>query len=401
MTVQSRGVFLLVTTLMSSIALVASDICIPALPQMATYFDCSSTEIQMSFTLFLLVLGLCQLIYGSLSDRFGRKNILIMGFSLFILASYLCAISTSLSEFLCYRVLQAVGGGVGSVLTRAIVADRFDRLEAVKIFTTIFPIVGLSPALSPLIGGYLTHLFDWRSTFIAMVVFGIIALVLILLCLDEKKRPNLQEQTFAKKQYGYSELFKNFEFLGYAFIVCTGYSAFRCYTTESPFVFDNQGYVSHEMGYFYITLSVTYVIGNLIAKRLISKIMIEKVLRVGMSFFVLGGVGMVLGTLFFPESPLSIIVPMSLVTFGNGFLFPVGSAAAMASVPSAHSGTASGLLGSLQLGFAALTINWIGEICGGQAFWMSLYLIFIIMFGLLSYFFVVYGAKERGVRMDG
>ncbi len=416
MSVERRGIFLFLIILMSALGLVASDICLPALPEMAIYFDCTQTEIQMSFSVFLLTLGICQLIYGTLADKFGRKKILVIGFSLFSVASLLCAFSTTLSEFIFCRALQAVGASVGSVLSRAIVADRFNRLEAVKVYTTTYPIVGLSPAIAPFVGGYLTYFFDWRATFCFMALFGILAVMLVMIFLVDKSKPlpdilldvketaaganfsreldsfNSSPKTFLENC---TEIFRNMEFLGYAFIVCAGYAVFRCYTTESPFVFNKQGFVAEEIGYFYITLSMAYVCGNLAAKKLVTKLSIDKVLSIGMFFFVFGGLCLLTMALLYPENPLAIIIPMSFVVIGNGFLFPVGSAAAMSSVPMNFSGTASGLLGALQLILAALCVNWIGEMCGGQAFPMALYLISIIMFGLFSYLVVVLGSKIR------
>jgi len=244
--------------------------------------------------------------------------------------------------------------------------------------------VGLSPAIAPFIGGYLTHFFDWRSSFYFMALLGIVVFVLIAVYLEDKPRSKKAKseieltsyEAWDARSYGYLDIFKNTIFLGYTFILCISYSVFRCYTTESPFIFDNQGFVAHEIGYFYITLSIAYLIGNLGAKRLVSLWSVDKALGVGFLFFVLGGLTLVGSAYFYSENPLAIILPMSIITIGNGFLFPIGSAAAMSSVPSHFAGGASGLLGSLQLSLAALTVYYIGAVSAGRAFPMALYLIF-------------------------
>lgn len=395
---QKKGLFLLLMILMSSVGLVASDICLPALPEMATYFECQQTDIQASITVFLFVLALSSLVYGRLSDRFGPKIILLFGYSLFTLASIFAARADTLTELIVFRGLQAMGSAVGSVLSRAIIADRFNKTETVKIFTTIYPIIGLSPAISPFIGGYLTHFFDWRANFYFLAGLGIVVFMLISLFLEDTSRDARAQRKKELSDYGYGDVIKNIFFLGYACILCMSYAVFRCYTSESPFVFDKQGFVAEEIGYFYITLSIAYLIGNLGAKKLVSFCSIEKALSIGFLFFVFGGVSLVLSAYFFAANPLAIIVPMSIITIGNGFLFPIGSAAAMSSVPIHFTGGASGLLGSLQLSIAALSVYYIGGVSAGRALPMSLYLLCMISLGFLSFLLMIYRAKRSALR---
>lgn len=394
MSVKIPLIFLIVIIMMGSVSLFATDIYVPALPIMAAHFNCTQSEIQMSFSVFLLGLAICQLLYGVLCDFFGRKRMTIFGLMVFILSSFLCAFSVSLSDFLLARILQAIGAGVGSVVVRAMIADRFDRTQAVKVFSTTFPIIGLSSAIAPLIGGYLTMFFSWRASFYFMALYGFITLFLVIFYLKEPRKekelaPMGNSMNFKKAWNGYLSVFKNLNFLGYALVICCGFAVFRCYTVESPFVFDNQGYVVHETGQFYIALSIAYIIGNLMAKKLVTKAPIERVLSIGFLFFVTGGLMLVLGAFHIEKSPYMVIIPMAIVTLGNGFLFPTGSAGAMTSVPNSFAGMASGLMGALQFVSAAFCTNWIGELCRGHALWMSLFIITIIFFGFCCFLFLV------------
>ncbi len=390
--------FLIVITMMSSVSLFATDVYLPALPDMAIHFNCSQTDIQLSFTVFLLGLAACQLVAGVLSDRFGRKNIVILGFSVFIVSSVLCACAATLSQFIIFRIMQAMGGGVGSVISRALVVDRYDRQGAVKIFSTIFPIVGLSAAIGPFIGGYLTFFWGWQSIFYFIAFFGVVILSSVAYCLksEEVRKPRIHpKRAMVLQAQGYWDVMCNFEFLAYAFIICTSFSVFRSYAVESPFVFSNQGYAAEEIGGFYILLSLAYIIGNLSAKKLINHRSVKQVLRVGILFSVVGGICMVASTIFFTNSPYAIIIPMTIITTGNGFLFPVASAGAMTSVRGEFAGTASGLMGALQFILAAICINWVGELCHGEAVYMSLFVGLIILMGLGCYFLLsVYNRKE-------
>lgn len=385
-------IFLVVIITMGSIGLLATDIYLPALPEMAAYFNCSQPEIQSSFTVFLLGLAVCQLVYGVLCDRFGRKRVTLFGVTLFIIASILCATVESIDHFMLARILQAIGGGVGSVVTRAIIADRYTRIEAVKVFSTTFPIIGLSAAIGPFIGGYLTYFFNWKATFYFVAIYGFITLLLVIFYLEENKVEKdllAHRRSISKTLQGYFQVLRNPNFLGFAFIICAGFAAFRSYSVESPFVFEAEGFVAEEMGGFYFTLSLAYIVGNLLAKKLVNKISVERVLRVGFCFFVLGGLCMVFGSMYVDKTPYAIILPMGLVALGNGFLFPTGSAGAMTSIPHNSSGMASGLLGALQFITAALCINWIGELCHGHALSMSIFIGTIIIGGLCSFLFLV------------
>lgn len=390
--------FLSIMALMSAVGLFATDIYLPALPEMTLYFNCSQTEIQSSFTTFLLGLAVCQLVAGVLADRFGRKRVVLSGLVLFISASILCAYATNLTEFILCRLLQAMGGGVGSVVSRAIVANRFDRQGSAKAFSTIFPVVGLSSAIAPLIGGYLTYFFSWRSTFFFMAGFGVVVLLMVIFYLknaDVKRTIALDEQKPTRIQ-GYLGIVRNVEFLGYALILCAAFSVFRSYTVESPFVFNNQGYGVNEIGYFYITLSLAYLMGNLTAKKLVNTRSVEKVLKVGLMIFALGGFSMIAASLMFGDNPYAIILPMAMITLGNGFLFPISSAGALTAVPGAFSGTASGLMGAIQFTMAAFCVHWVGDLCQGQALQMAVFIGTIILIGLLSYFLlIVYRPKTR------
>lgn len=385
--------FLALVTLMMSVNLFATDIYLPALPQMALTFGCSQSEIQFSFTIFLVGLAICQLITGGLTDRFGRKTVALVGFSIFTACSLLCAEASSLTELNVYRLTQAIGGGVGSVIGRALVADHYNRRESVKIFSTVYPIVGLSAALGPLIGGYVTAWWDWRANFVLIAFFGLLILLLVSFCLKDKVKSELMESNNMSGR-SYVNVMRNIEFLGYAFIICASFCVFRSYSIESPFVFHKQGYYPEEMGNFYISLSLAYLAGNLAAKKLINTMDVSKVLKIGFFFLVLGGVSMMASTFLVDNNIYTIVIPMTIITLGNGFLFPVASAAAMTSVRGELTGTASGIMGAMQFLLAAFCTIWIGDICQGDALLMSLFMGGVILLGVFSYFLLVYRNVE-------
>jgi len=393
--------FLLAIIMMGSVGMFATDIYLPALPLMTVDFNCSQTDIQISFTVFLLGLASCQLLAGMLADRFGRKRVAIIGFSLFTVASILCAYANNLTQLIIFRLLQAAGAGVGSVLSRILVIDRYDRQQAIKVFSTTFPIIGLSATIGPSIGGYLTSFWGWRAPFFFIAAYGFIMLLFACFVLNGKHE-NVQNDHANVKEVNsyrfqnYLGVICNLEFLGYVFIICASFCVFRSYSVESPFVFNSQGYAPEEMGSFYIAPSVAYILGNLLAKKLINTRSVEKVLRIGISIFVLGGLCMIGATFAFGENVHAVILTMSIIVLGNGFLFPISSAGAMTSVRTEVSGTASGIIGAMQFVLAAFCTNLVGEVCHGRAFPLSIFLGTIIFVGLCSYLWlVVYKPRAR------
>lgn len=397
-------VFLCIIVLIGSVSFFATDIYVPALPEMAEYFHCNQVDIQSSFTLFFLGLALCQLVSGALSDRFGRKKILLVGFCMFTFASWGCAQSKTLSEFLVFRLLQAISGGVGSVVFRALIVDRFSKEESAKLFSVIFPIIGLSAAIAPLIGGYLTYFWGWKATFSFVTGFGAVILVLVSLFLDDKQKVRTKDIDLVlpppSRIRRYFGIVRNAEFLGYTLVICACFCAFRSYTVESPFVFNHQGYAAEEIGQFYIILSVNYLLGSLLARTLMNKIKVGTVLWVGIGVFVTGGFSMIWASWFYSHSPFAIILPMSVIALGNGLLFPIASAGALTSVPGELSGSAAGLMGATQFVLAAFCINWVGELCGGQAIPLSFFMGVIVMVGLLSYWLFIHRPSQALVAAE-
>jgi DHA1 family bicyclomycin/chloramphenicol resistance-like MFS transporter len=341
----------------------------------------------------LLGLAICQLMAGVLSDRFGRKRVVMIGLSLFIASSILCLYARTFSEFMLCRLFQALGAGVGSVISRVLVSDKFNRQEAVKVFSTIFPVVGLSSAIGPWVGGHLTKLWGWKSIFIFIAGFGVLILIVAYYALGNEKRPTNKRLRVAIKRLfsprEYWGLIRNIEFLGCALIIWASFCVFRCYSIESPFVFSKQGYLAEDIGRFYIPLSFAYLIGNMIAKKMINFVPLERLLRIGILFFVLGGGAMVSAALLLEHSPYTVVIPMCLITLGNGFLFPVGSAVAMTAVPVSVGGMAAGLMGAMQCLLAAACVSWIGKICQGEFIALAFFIGGIVLVGFISYLLLI------------
>lgn len=357
---ESRFLFLLTLTLMSISGLIASDIFLPALPEMADVFSLTSSQAQSLLSVFLIGLGIMQLIYGPISDRVGRRKPLLCGMVLFCFASLAIPFAQTLEQLIVLRLLQAMGACAGIALGRAIVADLYSKEEAGRMFLLIFPIVGLSPAFAPMIGGGLAHIFGWKACFFFIAGFAFLLVNLVMFFQPETHpiEKRIQSSPFLMKKI-YQELFKSRVFVHYALIPCFAYAAYFSYISTSALLLSAQGFTPTQIGFSYAPLSFTYVIGNLLARRIMKIRSLDEVLFGGYILFLMGGIGMAIAFNFAPHSFILTIGATCILTLGNGFLLPLGTAGSVTSVPRL-SGSAAGLMGFMQLIFTGLSAQFIG-----------------------------------------
>lgn len=385
-TLSQHKILLLTITMMSVIGLVASDIFLPALPSIVENFHISANQGQSILGSFLFGIAVMQPLYGPVSDSFGRRKLLLLGIGLFSITSLAIPHATDLHQVLALRVLQAIGACSGITLGRAIVSDLFSKEEASKVFLTIFPVVGMSPAIAPLVGGQLNNLWGWQACFLFSMCFGIFLIFLILLGLPETLPPQRRlPLSFRQVVWAYRTLLANCRFWHYAIIPCIAYSVYFAYIAESPFLLQEQGLSRHLVGYSYMSLSATYVAGNLLARHLMQRGRgSDQLLRLGYKIFVSGGIFLLLATHLAPHSFLACIVAVSVLTLGNGFLLPLGTSGAVTCIP-ALAGSASGLMGALQIASAALAAEYIGQLSLHQPGRFGIVILVVVGMGFILY----------------
>lgn len=343
--------FTLTVAMLSAFGLIASDVYLPAMPGMATEFGVADWQMPQTVSFYLLALAIAQLAYGPLSDRNGRKPVLLAGIALYIVGSVGCAISASYNGFLAWRMLQAVGAAAGLVVGRALIADTCDKRTSAKVYAVIYPLVSLSPALAPAIGGHLAAAFGWRSDFLFVAAFGIVALLMVMKWLQETLPSAARTRTapFA----GFSHVLRDRIFRRYTLVVCAIYCAWFVYLTQSPFLFARQGLSEEQSGWLYLPLTAGIIGANLLARQLLDRWPYDRILFAGVVCFVLGGVAFAAVVESGLQGAAAVVLPMCLVSLSNGSSLSLGVSGAIAS-EHGHAATASGLVGFCQIGSAAL-----------------------------------------------
>ncbi|CAB3639398.1 multidrug effflux MFS transporter [Trinickia soli] len=359
----AHGVLLVTLVLLSASGLVASDINLPGMPLAAHAFGTPISALQHTFSVYIVGLAVAQALYGPLSDAYGRRRLVIGGMLLYTVASVACSLAPNVTAFGLARIVQALGAGAGMVIGRAIVSDIFDAKTAARTFTTIMPIVGASPALSPLLGGYITTYVSWRAPFLFTAALGVLAVVLLAAYIPETAPKSSRHNNVARTFRSYPMLLAQPRFWSYALNLCVGYAAYLGYLAASPVILVNMGLSTKAISYCYISLSVTYIFGNLTSRHFAKTHRIDRLLGVGFAILATGAASLLLAGWLGGMSPLPMILAISIVTLANGFLIPLSFAGGVTSFPD-NAGAASGLMGAMHLIAGSLAIYLIAAMPG-------------------------------------
>lgn len=347
--------------LLQAMAPVSIDMYLPAMPQLEVVFHASASAVESTMVTFLIGFALGQLLYGPLTDRFGRKPPLYFSLAIFTLSSIACAFAPSIATMSAMRLVQAIGACGGSVISRAMVRDLFPPADLRRVFSMLILVLGVSPILAPLLGSYLLLWFGWRAAFLAQAIIG----ALLFLGMHFRLRESMPHSArraldLATIKGSYARLFHDRTFMA-ASAVC-GFSSAGAfaYIASAPFVFMSLYKVpTEQFGWLFGSVALGMVTASQVNGRMPHRIPLWRILRIA------NGVQLA-AALLMVGAVLTGIGGLPLVYFGifvyiaaQGFVFPNGSALAM----TRHAdiaGTASALLGTNQFLIAAVATSFLG-----------------------------------------
>ncbi len=323
---------------------------LPSMPGMARHFGVDYGLMQLTVSLFLAATAVLQLFVGPISDRIGRRPVLIACFLIFLAATAAATQSGSFEFLLAMRVLQAFSAA-GMVLSRAIVRDLVEPNRAASMIGYVTMGMALAPMIGPVLGGLLEQQFGWQSTFVLTFVFGLVAFAFVLFDLGETNRNRMA--SFSAQFRAYPELLASRRFWGYATTAGFTSGQFFAFLGGGPFVASDILHLSpSEYGLYFGIISVGYIIGNYMSGRFSE--------RFGINAMMLGGaiiavIGMLISLILFSSGvfhPLSLFGPVIMTGIGNGITLPNASAGVV-SVRPHLAGSASGLGSALQIGLGS------------------------------------------------
>ncbi len=338
----------------STISPLSMNIYLPSMAGMVTAFETTTGMVQLTMSLFLVSIAVSTILLGPLSDRFGRRPVVLWGLSLYVVSSLLCLLAPTIEALIAARILQALGGCTGIVLSRAIVRDLYERDKAASMIGYVTMGLAIGPMLAPVIGGLLDQFYGWRGGFYTMPILGIAVLLAAWF--------NLHETNFKRSSGGgLGVLWQNMctvmrEPLFWAFSMVVGFtsSVYFAFLGGAPFVAGNiLGMAPGEMGFFFMFIAGGYIIGNFVSGRIAERVGILPMIVFG-SILPTLAVAVVAGVLILDIGhPLALFVPMFFVGLGNGICLPSAVAGAV-SAKAELAGAASGLAGSIQIGSGAV-----------------------------------------------
>ena len=384
-------------TAMVALGPISTDLYLPSLPAIGADFGVGNAEVQLTLSVFLAGFAFSQLIYGPLSDRFGRRPVILGGLALYLLATVVCALAPSIDVLILARFLQALGACVGPVLGRAVVRDIYGRERAARMLSYMGMAMALAPALGPILGGFLEVWFGWRANFAALAAFAVATLAAALVTLPETNRWRSPDATRPGHLLGtYLGLLRHRSYIGYVLITACTYSGIFSFISGSAFVLIGLLGLSPDVyGFCFAAIVVGYMAGAFVSGRLTVQLGLERMVQLGTAVQVAGGLGGV-GLLLLGEvSVAGIVGPVAVFMVGTGIAMPNAQAGAIGPFPRV-AGSASALLGFFQMGLAALVGIAVGHGSGESAFVMMAAIALVALGGALSYWLVVRPAPPAG-----
>jgi DHA1 family bicyclomycin/chloramphenicol resistance-like MFS transporter len=354
--------FLLMLVAAAAVSPLAINLYLPSMPGMAVALGVDYAAVQFTLSVYLAAVALGQLLIGPISDRYGRRPVLLCGLVLYIVGSLVCMLAPTIGVLNMGRVIQAIGGCAGLALSRAIVRDIYTKDEAASMIGYVTMGMAVAPMIAPTIGGVLEAAYDWRASFAFLALFGMLILMVVYRLQHETNPYRGSAGGMNRVVKGYAALFRARAFWGYALTAGFTSSAFFSFVSGAAYVVIGlMGRTPLEYGLYFGLVSIGYMMGNFSSGRYAAKLGPSRMIRLGCSVAATAVLSMAILHGLFPMAPLALFLPMLFVGVGNGLVLPSCLAGAVSVKPEV-AGAASGLAGSLQIGCGATIAPVVGAL---------------------------------------
>lgn len=355
-------------TVLVAVGPLSTDLYLPSLPAIAESFGSSDAQVQLTLSVFLAGFALSQLIYGPLSDRFGRRPVLVGGLAAYTAASVLCMTVQSIEALIAARFLQAVGACAGPVLGRAVARDIFGRHRVAQVLSYMAMAMALAPAVGPALGGYLQVLFGWQASFAILALCGLLVLAAVVMALPETNRhKDMSATRLGHILANYRTLAGDSVYRSHVLTHMLTFSGLFAFISGSSFVLIGTVGLSPDLfGIAFGVIVLGYILGSFASARLTRRLGLERMILLGLASALAGALPMAVLAFAAPPNALAIIAPVAVFMAGAGMVLPNAMAAALGPFPQ-MAGAASALLGFAQMGVAAMVGVLVGQLSDGSA----------------------------------
>ncbi|MBI6613567.1 multidrug effflux MFS transporter [Pseudomonas simiae] len=351
----STGFWLMLLTALIALPRVTLDMHLPALPAMADYFHTSDSQLQLTLTLYALGSAISLLVSGPLTDRFGRRPVLLVGLFLYVLATAACALADNLAVLIIARLFQALGGCCTTVIGRVIVRDYFDRDEQARLLGLISMAMAISPMAAPVLGSLMLPFINWRGLFVLLGGIGAVLCGVVYRRLPETRPPEVAAAPPQGLLRLYGQLLRDRYFLRYALAIGCVYSTYFPFISESSALLQRGFHLSATAYALVFAATISgYMLGANLFRRLVRRFDPDRLIAVGIGLNLLGSVTLALATTALPGEWLAIVLPMVLIMVSVGMTIPACQLSVLQPY-GAIAGTASGLFFFTQMLLTAVS----------------------------------------------
>jgi DHA1 family bicyclomycin/chloramphenicol resistance-like MFS transporter len=387
--------FVTLMTALTAISALSNNLFLPSMPAMTEGLKTDAAAAQVTLSAFTIAFAVAQLVWGPVSDRYGRRGVLIAGMALYFVASLACWQAGTIEEMIAYRVLQAVGVCCAPVLSRAIVRDVYELRDAARILSYVSAALALTPVLAPALGALIDEAFGWRANFLFMVGTGAAMLLAAVFLLPETGRGGGARLHPAVVARGYASVLSSRLFLGHALTVTAAFATIFIFNSVTPFFFIGTAHLTPtEFAIPYAVIALTYGVTAYANARFAPRFGFERTVMLGAVISLAGGV--VLWALIAGGSADAwwICGAMGIVTLGLGFVFPNCQAGAVAPFPE-RAGAASAMSGFLQMTMAALAGMAVMLVYDGTAHLMAVSILAFLAASVAAHWLLIARHRPR------
>lgn len=341
---------------LSVLGFLATDMYLPAFTAIQADLQTPASAVSASLSLFLAGFAAAQLLWGPLSDRYGRKPVLLIGLTIFALGSLGMLWVENAATLLVLRFVQAVGVCAAAVIWQALVTDYYPSQKVNRIFATIMPLVGLSPALAPLLGSWLLVHFSWQAIFATLFAITVV-LILPIFWL----KPTTKARNNSQDGLTFTDLLRSKTYRGNVLIYAACSASFFAWLTGSPFILSEMGYSPAVIGLSYVPQTIAFLIGGYGCRAALQKWQGKQLLPWLLVLFAVSVIATWAAGFISHVSLVEILIPFCVMAIANGAIYPIVVAQALRPFPHA-TGRAAALQNTLQLGLcflASLVVSWL------------------------------------------
>ncbi len=386
-----KNLILVLLILTSTLMTMSTDLYAPSLPYLPEYFGTTNELVKLTMSLWMMAYGGLLLIFGPLSERYGRRPVLVGAMAVFTLCSFLCTVATSIEYLIIARMIQGAAAGAEGVLVLSIIRDCFDQKGQVRAFSIYRAANAIPPIFTPILGAYIFLWFGWQANFILLTVIAGSVTVLLWKFLDESRSANTQVVSIRQIAADYWSLIRNRRFLSFAVIMSTTIAFLVVFATVVPFVLVQQ--LEHDaavFGYFQGATMVAFIFGSIAANRMANMVSVSRLLSLGIGIVVLGAVLLSLVVLLEVESLVTLGITLAVMAFGHGPVLATTPPLAM-STSGAPTGASAAMLLTITSALASLTAVAEGAFSEGTSRSLATILAISSVIAVVAYLIAVRG----------